>query len=61
MVRVKTRQNVSDIGGGMLIATVRDADGNLLGLVQKPEVGAAAAAAAGPSSRPQGPLTRVCW
>jgi predicted enzyme related to lactoylglutathione lyase len=33
----QTHQDVSDVGGGKLIATVRDADGNLLGLVQNPK------------------------
>jgi predicted enzyme related to lactoylglutathione lyase len=30
------RQDVSDVGGGKLIATVADADGNLFGLTQSP-------------------------
>lgn len=29
-------QDVRDVGGGRLIATVRDADGNTLGLMQSP-------------------------
>jgi hypothetical protein len=29
-------QAVSDAGGGKLVATVRDADGNLTGLIQSP-------------------------
>jgi predicted enzyme related to lactoylglutathione lyase len=33
----KTQQDVSDVGAGKLTATVRDADGNLLGLVQNPK------------------------
>ena len=32
----QTQQDVRDVGGGKLIATVRDADGNVLGLVQEP-------------------------
>ncbi|MFI1159536.1 VOC family protein [Streptomyces sioyaensis] len=32
----KTVQEVQDVGGGKLIASVRDADGNALGLVQGP-------------------------
>ena len=28
------QQDVKDVGGGMLVATVRDADGNLVGLSQ---------------------------
>ena len=30
------RQEVKDVGGGKLIASVKDADGNLIGLVQSP-------------------------
>jgi predicted enzyme related to lactoylglutathione lyase len=30
------RQAISDVGGGKLIATVQDADGNIIGLVQEP-------------------------
>jgi predicted enzyme related to lactoylglutathione lyase len=29
-------QPVSDVGGGKLVATVRDADGNVFGLIQEP-------------------------
>jgi hypothetical protein len=29
-------QAVKDVGGGKLIATVKDADGNLIGLIQEP-------------------------
>lgn len=29
-----TQQDVNDVGGGRLIATVQDADGNVIGLVQ---------------------------
>lgn len=29
-------QEIKDVGGGKLIATVKDADGNILGLVQSP-------------------------
>jgi len=32
----QTQQDVRDVGGGKLAATVRDADGNVLGLVQEP-------------------------
>ncbi|MDQ6922185.1 MAG: glyoxalase [Candidatus Dormibacteraeota bacterium] len=31
-----TQQEVKDVGGGLLIATVKDADGNILGLRQSP-------------------------
>jgi predicted enzyme related to lactoylglutathione lyase len=30
------QQAVKDVGGGKLIATVKDADGNMIGLVQSP-------------------------
>ncbi|MGH2721230.1 MAG: VOC family protein [Actinomycetota bacterium] len=30
------QQEVTDVGGGKLIATVKDADGNLTGLIQNP-------------------------
>jgi predicted enzyme related to lactoylglutathione lyase len=30
------RQEASDIGGGKLVATVADADGNVFGLTQSP-------------------------
>jgi predicted enzyme related to lactoylglutathione lyase len=33
----EAQQDVNDVGGGKLIATVRDADGNVLGLVQSPK------------------------
>jgi predicted enzyme related to lactoylglutathione lyase len=33
----QTQQDVNDVGGGKLIAIVRDADGNFLGLVQSPK------------------------
>jgi predicted enzyme related to lactoylglutathione lyase len=29
-------QPVSDVGGGKLVATVKDADGNIIGLIQAP-------------------------
>lgn len=32
-----TQQAVKDVGGGKLIATVKDADGNLIGLMQSPK------------------------
>lgn len=32
----ETKQAVKDVGGGKLIATVKDADGNVIGLVQSP-------------------------
>jgi predicted enzyme related to lactoylglutathione lyase len=32
----EVQQAVKDVGGGKLIATVKDADGNLLGLIQNP-------------------------
>jgi predicted enzyme related to lactoylglutathione lyase len=32
-------QEVTDVGGGKLIATIRDADGNLIGLLQQPAGG----------------------
>ncbi|WP_128378135.1 VOC family protein [Streptomyces cavernae] len=32
----ETVQDVRDVGGGRLIATVRDADGNVVGLLQDP-------------------------
>jgi predicted enzyme related to lactoylglutathione lyase len=31
----KTRQEVKDVGGGKLIASVTDADGNVIGLLQE--------------------------
>jgi predicted enzyme related to lactoylglutathione lyase len=30
------QQAIKDVGGGMLIARVKDADGNLIGLMQSP-------------------------
>lgn len=35
----ETHQAISDVGGGKLIATVKDADGNLIGLLQAPAGG----------------------
>jgi predicted enzyme related to lactoylglutathione lyase len=32
-----TRQDIKDVGGGMLIAQVKDANGNILGLRQPPK------------------------
>jgi predicted enzyme related to lactoylglutathione lyase len=32
----ETQQAVRDVGGGQLIATVKDADGNVIGLLQSP-------------------------
>ena len=32
----QVQQDVKDVGGGRLIASVRDADGNVTGLVQSP-------------------------
>jgi predicted enzyme related to lactoylglutathione lyase len=32
----QTQRAVSDVGGGKLIATVQDADGNVTGLIQSP-------------------------
>jgi predicted enzyme related to lactoylglutathione lyase len=32
----QTQQDVKDVGGGMLVATVKDADGNVIGLKQEP-------------------------
>ncbi len=32
-----TQQAITDVGGGKLIATVKDADGNIIGLLQSPE------------------------
>lgn len=32
----QTQQDVRDVGGGKLIARVKDADGNLIGLMQNP-------------------------
>lgn len=36
-----TEQPISDVGGGALIATVKDADGNVTGLFQAPAGGSA--------------------
>jgi predicted enzyme related to lactoylglutathione lyase len=33
------QDEISDVGGGKLIATVKDADGNLIGLLQMPAGG----------------------
>ena len=30
------QQEVKDVGGGKLIASVKDADGNVIGLIQSP-------------------------
>jgi predicted enzyme related to lactoylglutathione lyase len=35
----ETQQPVTDVGGGKLIATVQDADGNVVGLLQEPAGG----------------------
>lgn len=35
----EAQQPITDVGGGKLIATVKDADGNLIGLVQGPAAG----------------------
>ncbi len=32
----EAQQAITDVGGGKLIATVKDADGNIIGLVQSP-------------------------
>jgi predicted enzyme related to lactoylglutathione lyase len=32
----QARQAVNDVGGGKLVATVKDADGNEIGLIQEP-------------------------
>jgi predicted enzyme related to lactoylglutathione lyase len=32
----ETQQDISDVGGGRRIATVKDADGNVIGLLQDP-------------------------
>ena len=32
----QTQQEVRDVGGGKLTATIIDADGNLIGLIQQP-------------------------
>ncbi len=33
----KTIQEIRDVGGGRLIASIKDADGNIIGLVQDPD------------------------
>ncbi|HEY4398843.1 MAG TPA: VOC family protein [Acidimicrobiia bacterium] len=38
-IGAETQQPVNDVGGGRLIATVRDADGNPVGLLQDPPGG----------------------
>ena len=35
----ENHQDVNDVGGGKLIATVKDADGNIIGLLQAPAGG----------------------
>jgi predicted enzyme related to lactoylglutathione lyase len=37
----ETQQPIRDVGGGKMIATVTDADGNVIGLVQSPAGGRA--------------------
>lgn len=32
----QAKQEVKDVGGGKLIASVKDADGNVIGLIQSP-------------------------
>jgi predicted enzyme related to lactoylglutathione lyase len=32
----QVQQEIKDVGGGRLIAIVRDADGNIIGLIQSP-------------------------
>lgn len=32
----RVQQEVEDVGGGKLVASVKDADGNLIGLIQLP-------------------------
>ena len=32
----ETQQAIQDVGGGKLIASVKDTDGNLIGLIQSP-------------------------
>jgi predicted enzyme related to lactoylglutathione lyase len=32
----QTQQEIKDLGGGKLIASVKDADGNIIGLLQFP-------------------------
>jgi predicted enzyme related to lactoylglutathione lyase len=33
----QAQQKIKDVGGGKLIASVKDADGNIIGLLQSPE------------------------
>jgi predicted enzyme related to lactoylglutathione lyase len=33
----ETQQPINDVGGGRLVATVKDADGNVIGLLQDPD------------------------
>ena len=33
----QAQQEIQDVGGGKLIASVKDADGNIIGLMQSPE------------------------
>ncbi len=33
----QAQQEIQDVGGGKLIASVKDADGNIIGLIQSPE------------------------
>ena len=40
----ETLQDVQDVGGGRLIAFVKDADGNLVGLLQDPSADATSGA-----------------
>src|SRR5512133_1308991 len=35
-VGARTIQEIKDVGGGRLIASVKDADGNIIGLIQDP-------------------------
>jgi predicted enzyme related to lactoylglutathione lyase len=37
--RAETQQPISDVGGGKKIATVKDVDGNIIGLLQAPSGG----------------------
>jgi predicted enzyme related to lactoylglutathione lyase len=32
----ETQQAINDVGGGKLIASVKDTDGNIIGLIQSP-------------------------
>jgi predicted enzyme related to lactoylglutathione lyase len=38
-VGAEVQQNVKDVGGGKLVAIAKDADGNLIGLMQSPQKG----------------------